>query len=289
MKRFFALTLTLLLALGMLPAALADSVTAQGCLVLGQDLTAQEREKVLDYLKVEDPSAYTLRYTTNEQEHAALDAYLGADVVGSRALSSILLRPREKGSGISVSSYNITYCTVEMYQNALVSAGVKDVSIDIAAPVPVSGTCALVSAMNAYSVLSGEALDAKSADAALEELVTTGDVGELLGDKAVAAELIAALKQKLVQEDMDEEQISTAIDQLSEQMGVRLDAQRRRQVIDLLMKLKTTKLSPEDLAEQAAGLYSRVSGLLDKLDLQPEKAAGVLDWLLGWVKRLLQS
>ncbi len=289
MKKLLALVLALALGLGCIPLASAKGGLHRGCLVLGEDLSAKEREKVLGFLKVENLEDYQISYTTNQEEHAAFDDYLGADVVGSRALSSILLQTRNKGAGISVSSYNITYCTVEMYQNALASAGVKDVSISIAAPVPVSGTCALLSAMNAYSLLSGEEIDAQAADAAVNELVTTGNVGELLGDKDTAVELIAALKQKLVQEDLSEEQISALIDQLSDQMGVRLDETRKEQVIALLMKLKDTNLDVENLASQATGLYQRVSGVLEGLNMDSEKAQGMLMRLIQWLQGLLGS
>ncbi len=303
MKKLFALVLALALGLGCLPLTLAAGANERGCLVLGEDLSAAEREKVLEFLKVDHPDDYQVSYTSNRQEHAALDDYLGADVVGSRALSSILLLPRKEGEGISVSSYNITYCTVEMYRNALISAGVKDVSVSIAAPVPVSGTCALLGAMNAYSLLSGEEIDEKKADAALEELVTTGDVGELLGDKDTAVQLIAVLKQELAQQDLSEEELSALIDQVSGQMGVRLDEKRKKQVIALLMKLKNTDLDVEGLAEQAAGLYEQVSdvldrlnlrpekakGVLEQLDLQPEKAQGVLERLVQWIRSLLNQ
>lgn len=286
MKRVFTILLALLLGLSCVSVAGAYTSEPKGCLVLGEDLTSEEKAKVLEFLKVDKLEDYTVSYTTNQQEHKAFDNYLGAQVVGSRALSSILLTPREKGAGIQVSSYNITYCTVEMYQNALISAGVKDVSIAIAAPVPVSGTCALVSAMNAYALLSGEELDAEAADVAAEELVTTGNVGDLIGDKDSAAELIAAVKQKMIEEDLNEDQISEAIDQASDKLGVTLDAERKEQVIRLLMRLKNSDIDVDQLAKQAGELYHKVSGIAEKLDIQPEKAAGFLEKLFQWLSNL---
>lgn len=286
MKRVLTLLLALLMGLSCVSAAGAYASEPEGYLVLGEDLTSEEKAKVLEFLKVDRPEDYAVSYTTNQQEHKAFDDYLGAQVVGSRALSSILLTPRKKGAGIQVSSYNITYCTVEMYQNALISAGVRDVSIAIAAPMPVSGTCALVSAMNAYSLLSGKEIDAEAADVAAEELVTTGDVGDLIGDRDTAAELIAAVKQKMIEEDLNEEQLSEAIDQVSEKLGVTLDAKRRQQVISLLMRLKNTDIDVDELAKQAGDLYHKVKGILPELNIQPEKAAGFLERLFQWLSNL---
>lgn len=289
MKKLIAMALALLVAVSCVPAVFADQVQSKGCLILGEDLTPEEKAKVLELLKVDDLSQYTVSHTSNLQEHEAFDDYLGADVVGSRALSSILLVPRKKGEGIQVSSYNITYCTVSMYQNALVSAGVKDVSISIAAPMPVSGTCALLSAMNAYAMLSGQELDEEAADTAAEELVTTGQVGESIGDKEMAAQLIAALKEKMVKEDLDEAQLSVAIDQACEKLGVTLDAKRKQQVIDLLLRIKNTDVDVDALAVQATELYHKAAGLAEKLDITPKKATGFLAQVFQWFADLLKA
>lgn len=289
MKKLLAMLLAALTLVSCSGLALADKVESQGCLVLGEDLKAEEKAKVLEFLQVKDPDQYTVSYTTNRQEHEAFDDYLGADVVGKRALSSILLVPRKKGEGITISSYNITYCTVEMYQNALISAGVKDVALYIAAPVPVSGTCALVSAMNAYSLLTGEKIDPAAADAAADELATTAYIGEDLGDKDTAAKLIALLKQKMIQDNMGEEELGAAIDQVSGQLGVSLTPERKSQLITLLLKIKNADIDVDALAEQAAGLYNQVSGLMKKLDIKPQEAAGFLERLMAWVSKLLSS
>ena len=68
---------------------------------------------------------YNVYYTTNAEEHQYLDKYLSASVIGTNSLSSIKLTARDAGKGISISTKNISYCTVEMYQNALITAGVS--------------------------------------------------------------------------------------------------------------------------------------------------------------------
>ena len=290
MKKIIAMVLALLTALSASGIAFADGAgTDRGYLVLGEDLNKEEKQTVLEFLKVEHEDDYKVSYTTNQQEHDAFDSYLSPSVVGSRALSSILLVPQKKGAGISVSSYNITYCTVEMYQNALISAGVKDVSISIAAPYPVSGTCALVSAMNAYSTMSGKKINKDSADAAVDEIVTTGSIGDTIGSNDTAAELIALLKQKMLEENMDESQLSPAIDQACKELGVSITDELKQEIIDLLMKIKNTDIDVDALAKQASGLYDKVSGTMKKLDITPEKAMGFFERLIQWVLNLLNG
>ncbi|MCD7821888.1 MAG: DUF1002 domain-containing protein [Clostridiales bacterium] len=289
MKRLMALFLAVCMALSVSALALADGTGTEnkGYLVLGEDLTSQELETVLSFLQVDDMDDYVVSYTTNEQEHEAFDSYLSASVVGSRALSSILLVPGEEGDGISVTSYNITYCTVEMYQNALISAGVEDVAIYIAAPYAVSGTCALVSAMNAYSTLTGEEISEASADAAVDELVTTGELGDAIGSNDTAAELIALLKQQLLEQDLTEEELSEAIDNACEEMDVTIDDDLKQQIIDLLLKLKETDIDVDALSKQASNLYSKISETMDSMGITRESALNFFQKALQFVQNLL--
>ena len=68
-------------------------------------------------------------------------------VIGSRALSSVLVEGKKDGNGIRVTTKNITYCTPGMYENALATAGIKDADIVVAGPFKISGTAALVGAI----------------------------------------------------------------------------------------------------------------------------------------------
>ncbi len=291
MKRMIAMFLAVCMAVSASALALADGTGTEtkGYLVLGEDLTSQELETVLSYLQVEDTDDYVVSYTTNEQEHEAFDSYLSASVVGSRALSSILLVPGEEGDGISVTSYNITYCTVEMYQNALISAGVEDVAIYIAAPYAVSGTCALVSAMNAYATLTGEEISEASADAAVDELVTTGELGDAIGSNDTAAELIALLKQQLLEQDLSEDELSDAIDDACEEMDVTIDDDLKQKIIDLLLKLKETDIDVDALAQQAGQLYDKISDTMESMGITRESALNFFQKALQFVQNLLSS
>ena len=80
---------------------------------LGADLNAQEKASVLELLGVseKDLEDYTVATVTNKDEHNYLDSYLDKSVIGSRALSSVLVEGKEDGNGIHVTTKNITECT----------------------------------------------------------------------------------------------------------------------------------------------------------------------------------
>ncbi len=284
------LSLSLLLAMVVLPAS-ADAVDVQGYLVLGADLSASQQETVLALMGITDTSAYSVTYTTHAEEEEYFGDYLSASVLGTKAMSSILLIPQEEGSGIEITLYNISYCTEEMYQSALIDAGVSDVKVIVAGPVSLSGTCALVSAVKAYSLMTGEEIDDAVVDAAVNEIVTTGEVGEEIGDADTATELIAALKQKVLEEDLTEDEIGTALDKLAEEMGITLSDSTRQSIIDLMLKLKNCDIDVDALREQAGELYNKIKDTLDQVDMDAvtENVGGFFASLLNAIIGFFQS
>lgn len=277
---------SLFLAGAMLTAALAvpasaDSVDYEGYLVLGADLSDDQEATVLSLMGITDTTNYSVSYTTHEEEEEYFGDYLDDSVLGTKALSSILLIPQDEGSGIDITLYNISYCTEEMYQSALIDAGVSDVKVIVAGPTSLSGTCALTSAVKAYSLMTGEDVDDTSVDAAVNEIVTTGEVGEEIGDTDTATELIAALKQTVIEEDLSESQIEEALDQLTEEMDVTLSDESKEEIIDLMMKLKDCDIDVDALREQASELYNEISDVLENIDV--EEVSNTLGGFFGTI------
>ena len=141
MKKWFLLMLMtgLLMAFGLQVSAAEGPILA-----LGADLNDTQRATVFSEMGItgEQAASYQTIYITNDMEHQYLDASLGASVVGTHSLSSVLLIPQESGTGLSVETHNINYCTISMYRNALLTAGVEDAKVIVAAPSSISGTAA---------------------------------------------------------------------------------------------------------------------------------------------------
>ncbi len=155
MKRIFGKIMALgLCVLMALPYANVKADSTQKYLSLGASLSASEQKKVLDLLGVDDMSDYQVIKVTNKEEHEYLDGYLSSSVIGSRALSSVTVEQTGKGSGVNVTTENITYCTSGMYRNALVTAGIENAEVKVAGPFKISGTAALVGVMKAYEEMT---------------------------------------------------------------------------------------------------------------------------------------
>ena len=121
-------------------------------LALGADLTASQRSTVLALMGIAEADLpnYDVVYVTNAEEHQRLDTYIASSVIGTKSLSSVVVRPADKGHGVTVTTKNINYCTDNMYRNALITAGVEDADIMVVGPSPISGTAALIGALKAY-------------------------------------------------------------------------------------------------------------------------------------------
>ncbi len=233
-------------------------------LSLGADLNKEERATVLNLLGVKEDrlSDYELVTVTNADEHAYLDNYLSASIIGSRALSSVLIEKKSKGNGIHVTTKNITYCTEGMYQNALSTAGITDADITVAGPFNLTGTAALVGAMKAYEDMTGEEIEETMKDAATNELIVTGDLAESLGGNEQAEELIAMLKEFIAEhENPSDQEIEEAIEQGEEQLDITLTEDQKEQIIDLMRKIDDLDLDVDQLKEQAKTIYEKITDL----------------------------
>ena len=235
------------------------STEKKGYLALGADLTADQKATVLSLMGVSgsDLGSYEIVTTTNAEEHSALDKYIASSVIGTKSLSSVLVKPAEEGHGVVVTTKNITYCTTNMYRNALITAGVTDADIIVAGPTPISGTAALIGALKAYGKMSGKEVSEKAMDASLNELVTTGEIKEEIGDDQ-AEELIAYIKTVVATNDLNtKEEIEAAIRKGMKDKNVTLSEEEIARTVDLMMKVKAMGIDYKVLAEQADDIYAK--------------------------------
>lgn len=230
-------------------------------LALGADLTDAQRSTVLSLMGIDASKLadYNVSYITNQEEHQYLDAYVDASKIGSKSLSSVVIVERKKGSGLNISTSNINYCTVGMYKNALTTAGITDADIIVAGPTSISGTAALVGIFKAYENMTGETVETDVIDAALHELVITGELEQTiegLTDEEVE-EFIAYIKSVIAKNNLkDEASINEAIDEACEKYGVTLSDSERQQIVDLLLKITSLNIDLNALVDYASSLYN---------------------------------
>lgn len=270
-KKLLALVLVLTMTLGLGVTANAAS-DDKPILALGADLSADQRAAVLGLLGVDesDLANYDVISITNAEEHQYLDAYLSSSVIGTHALSSVLIRPAEEGAGLNVTTYNISYCTIDMYTNALLTAGLQDANVFVAAPSNISGTSALIGAVKGYADMTGTKVDEQALETAVNELVVTGDLGDQLGDSETASDMVAYIKQQILENNVKSDaDIEKIIRDAMDKFNIKLTDDQVQQLIGLMNKISKLDIDVDALSKQATEIYNKLKGMgldLDKID-----------------------
>ena len=140
MKKLLAVFLAVCLLTGLGSAFALDAGEARA--VIGSDLTDEQAATVYSSFGVRRGDVPELK-VTNAEERQYLDGLVDSAVIGTRSISCVYIEILPAGSGLDVSTNNITWCSKEMYINALVTAGIDDARVIVSAPWAVSGTAGL--------------------------------------------------------------------------------------------------------------------------------------------------
>ena len=258
MKKTISVYLTLLLLLSFTVSAFAYGNQSRA--VIAADLSEEEIAQVYQAFGVSRGSVIELR-VTNQEERQSLEGYVDPSLIGSRAISSVYVELLPSGSGMDVSTYNITWCTPAMYMSALATAGITDAKIVVAAPYGVSGTAALTGVYKAYENMTGKPMDDLAKLISTQELTITGDLASEIGSMDSTA-IVNDLKLMLDEtKNMSDAQLRETILQIAGEYNVNLSEQQIRQLIQLCRSLEM--LDTEALrmrVEEVQGTLNKVSG-----------------------------
>lgn len=231
-------------------------------LALGNDLSAEQRSYVLGEMGIseEELDDYEVVYITNDMEHQYLDSYIDPAVIGSYSLSCVMVKENSEGTGIRVTTKNINYCTISMYKNALLTAGVENADVLVVGPFPISGTAALIGAWQAYEEMTGETLSEEAKTAALAEMITIGDISDDVSeeDKETVSELIDYVKAEVIAQGLtDIDDIKGVIEEAQEKFGINLTEEQIQALLDVMKKIAALDIDPAKLLQQAGDLYDK--------------------------------
>ena len=289
-----ALVSALALVLCLVPGkyTFADSVSVKPFLAFGADLSTKEKAQVMKQFGItnEELADYQTITVTNKEEHQYLDSYVPKKQIGTKALSSVLVSLADSGNGLKVSTYNINYCTAGMYKNALATAGVEDANVIVAGPFPLSGTAALVGTFEAYEKLTGKELDESVVDAAMDELVTTGDLEQSIdGDSNDVEAMIADLKGQIASGKIKTpEEMEQAIEKLADKYDLKLSDDDKQKLLGLMKKLQGLDLNWDSIKNQASAWASQLQNQLADKNIG-QKIAAFFEKLFDMIRSLFQK
>ncbi|MGP1908291.1 DUF1002 domain-containing protein [Metabacillus sp. JX24] len=241
---------------------LADAAPGDKIITLGKNLTEAQKDSMLSEMGADD-SAQVIE-VTNEEEHKYLGNYIPKAQIGTRAISSSAITIEESGAGLEVNTKNVNWVTDEMYLNALMTAGVKDASIQVSAPFEVSGTAALTGLLKAYEVSSDEAIPEDVKQVANEELVKTAELGDKVGQENASA-LMAKIKEEIANNGVPETdaEFRELIETSASDLGITLSEEEINSLVALFNKMKDVNIDWNQVGQQLDQAKDKISKFID--------------------------
>ena len=284
MKKGISLLLALLCLLALPMSASAETIQSRA--VIGADLDDAQVSAVYGMFGVPRGSVIELK-VTNAEERQYLEGYVDGSLIGTRSISCVYVELLPEGSGMSVTTSNITWCTGEMYISALATAGITDARILVAAPFEVSGTAALTGIYKAYEDMTGKKLDDLAKLVSTQELTITGNLANEIGSMD-STSIVNELKLMLNEtKNMTDEELRSQIVQIASRYNVILTETQIRQLIDLCRSLEG--LNPDQLkqrVEEIQGTLRKVSDAKTKVIGFAQTVKKVVDSVSGFFAKI---
>lgn len=277
-KRFIAIVLFFLLIYSTAYTQGSDVVVS-----IGEDLTEKQKNEILELFNVKDN--VKIIKVTNSEERKYLGKYIDEKLIGTKAISSAYVKRLSNNEGISVETYNITWVSKEMYMNALVTAGIKDAKVKVAAPYEVSGTAALTGIIKAFENATGNKIGEREKEVANEEIAKTGELGQKIGKKQ-ASQLIKEIKEEVVAKNLKEEdKIRKIVIKVSNELNIKLDKEEIDEIVKLMKNISELNLSLRQIKEQLKG----ISDKLNELSKENQEIKSILERILEFLRKLFSD
>ncbi|MCZ0871638.1 DUF1002 domain-containing protein [Peribacillus sp. AS_1] len=277
---------TILLCLLLPYKAFADAAVGEMIVTLGENLTNEQKSMILSEMKA--PNDVEVLTVTNAEEHEYLGDYIASRLIGTKAISSSAITLEEKGTGLKLESKNINWVSDEMYINALATAGVKDATVYVTAPIPVSGTAALTGVIKAYEISADKKIPEDVKQAANEEMVKTAKLGDEIGTEEASA-LVTKIKEEMAANPpANTEEVREVVESSAKDLGIALNEDQVQSLIDLFNKLKELNIDWNAVGDQLNAAKDKLSNFLESEEGQSflDKLKEVFSSLIDAIKSL---
>lgn len=234
--------------------------------VYGADLSDAEKESVKKSLGVAE-EAEVEEITVSGSD---LVRYIKDGNDKSRMYSSAKIKRQDAGKGLVISIVtedNITQVTADMYANAILTAGIEDAIVEVAAPKKVTGHSALVGIYKAYEV-TGETLDTERTDVANDELNLATKFSKESGvDSDKVAELLTEIKKQIAEQNpVSKEEVEKIVTEQLGKLNIELNEADRQLLIDLMDRIRSLDIDFTKFSEQLSDMTSTIKEKVGDID-----------------------
>ena len=264
MKKFKrALPVAMAVVLGSTAAPLVVKADSSKVVTLGANLSDSQKNSMYEYFGTSSDKAEVIE-VTNADERKYLEGVAPDEQIGTRTYSCSYVEPTTSG-GIQVKVSNLTYVTSSMISSTLLTSGVENCNVIAASPIEVSGTGALTGIMMAYEKATGTTLNDDQKAAATDELVTTGDLANNIGqDKA--ENVMNDVKKDVIEGKLtDADDIQNAVENAAKDNNVTLTQEQIDKISDLMKNIsqydydvKALKNTLDNIDGKSGGFFSNL-------------------------------
>ncbi|MBT2584023.1 DUF1002 domain-containing protein [Planococcus sp. ISL-109] len=205
--------------------------------VYGGNLSADEKAQVAESLEVAEEAEVEEIEVTGQD----LVKYIKDGDSRARMFSSAKITRTEEGEGLVIeiaTPENITQVTTDMYANAMLTAGIENATVEVAAPRAVTGHSALVGIYKAYEV-NGEELDPERTDVANDELSVATELSEGGVDDQKVSELLTEIKKQIAEQNpASREDVEQIVEEQLDRLQIELSPEDRELLVDLMDRIR---------------------------------------------------
>lgn len=250
-----SIALVLALTIGCAVPAMADS---RRVVTLGADLTQEQQNTMMKYFGV-SADTVDIIYINNNDEREHLGSYVPLEQIGTKTFSCALVAPTTKG-GIQVKTANLSWVTCNMIASTLSTSGVTNCQVVAASPFEVSGTGALTGVIMAYETASDVTLDEEKKDLANEELVTTGNLADAVGQSKATAVINETKLQVIENNVTDIGEINNIVNNVSNNYDVTMSQDQSDEIAALMQKIAQQDYDITQLKATLERVQANVAG-----------------------------
>lgn len=226
---------------------------------LGENLKESQRTAMYEYFGTSPDQVQTI-VVTHADEVKYMEGIATAEQIGPTTNSCAYVEPTDSG-GIKVKTANLNFVTSAMIASTLTTAGMENCNVIAACPFEVSGTGALTGIIMAYESASGQNLDEGQKEAAMEELITTGELADSMGQEK-ATELVNDVKTQVLDDNLtDIADIKAAVEEVAEDHDVNLTDEEKQQLAELMEKISQFDYDLGAIKDTLNNLEGKLSGL----------------------------
>lgn len=264
MKKFKrALPVAMAIVLGSTAAPLVVRADSSKVVTLGANLTDSQKNSMYEYFGTSSDKAEVIE-VTNADERKYLEGVAPDEQIGTRTYSCSYVEPTTSG-GIQVKVSNLTYVTSSMISSTLLTSGVENCNVVAASPIEVSGTGALTGIMMAYEKATGTTLNDDQKAAATDELVTTGDLANDIGQDKAESVMNDVKKDVIEGKLTDADDIQNAVENAAKDNNVTLTQEQIDKISDLMKNIsqydydvKALKNTLDNIDGKSGGFFSNL-------------------------------